>query len=174
MILSLAVAAGQPGAGDENLLHGPARCALSYLEALRRAGPYGPVLAARKRELDQQYRPVRALIAPRALDEIDHEESSGREHPLASWLAAARGVVLESFSLLEIRRAPRGAAVVTVRERWRRDAEAALRVTVSEYLVARVAGEWKVLDRRTGERFPERDVTERYASWFDPPTFSPR
>jgi hypothetical protein len=109
------------------------------------------------------------MIAPRTLVEIDRLAGRGKDHPLASWRAAARGLVLESFSLLEVRRAPRGTAVVTVRERWRQDARSGLGVTLSEYLVARVGGEWKVVDRRTGERFQELEIADGYASWFDEP-----
>lgn len=162
---------GPPG---ENLFRGPARCVLSYLEAVRLAGPRGPVLARQRRPQEQDYRAARALIAPRTLAEIDRLATHGEDHPLASWRAAAQGIVLESFSLLEVRRAPRGAAVVTARERWRQDGNSILGVTVSEYLVARVDGEWKVVDRRPGEHFQERDIAEGYASWFDEPPASAR
>lgn len=175
LLVLLAATAGPSGPpGGENLFRGPARCVLSYLEAVRLAGPFGPVLARQRRPAEQDYRAARALIAPRTLSEIDRFAAHGQDHPLASWRAAARGVVLESFSLLEVRRAPRGAAVVTVRERWRQDGDPSLGLTVSEYLVARVGGEWKVVDRRIGKRFQERDIAERYASWFDEPQASVR
>jgi hypothetical protein len=176
VVVLLLAATGSPSGlpGGENLFRGPARCVLSYLEAVRLAGPRGPVLGRHRRPLEQDYRAARALIAPRTLAEIDHLTSRGQEHPLASWRAAAEGLVLESFSLLEVRRAPRGAAVVTARERWRQDGSPSLGVTVSEYLVARVGGEWKVVDRRTGERFQERDIAEGYNRWFDEPPESAR
>jgi len=155
--------------GGENLFRGPARCVLGYLEAVRLAGPRGPVLARQKRPAVQDYRAARERIAPRTLVEIDRYASRGEDHPLASWRTAALGLVLESFSLLEVRRAPRGTAVVQVRERWRQDGSSTLGVTLSEYLVARVAGEWKVVDRRTGDRFREQEIADGYAAWFDEP-----
>jgi hypothetical protein len=174
LLLLLATAASPSGPPGENLFRGPARCVLSYLEAVRMAGPRGPVLARQRRPKEDDYGAARALIAPRALAEIDRLATRGVDHPLASWLPAAQGIVLESFSLLEVRRAPRGAAVVTARERWRQDGSASLGVTVSEYLVARVDGEWKVVDRRTGDHFQEREIAEGYAHWFDEPAASAR
>ncbi len=181
LIVLLASAAGPsgppgeiPGAPGENLFRGPARCVLSYLEAVRLAGPRGPVLARQRRPQEQDYRAARALIAPRALVEIDRLVARGLDHPLAPWRTAAQGTVLESFSLLEVRRAPRGAAVVTARERWRQDGSSSLGATVSEYLVARVAGEWKVVDRRPGDRFRERDISDGYMNWFDEPASAQR
>jgi hypothetical protein len=160
--------------GSENLFRGPARCVLGYLEAVRLAGPRGPVLARQRRPGEQDYRAARERIAPRALTEIDRLAGRGEDHPLASWRTAARGLVLESFSLLEVRRAPRGAAVVRVRERWREDGSSALGVSLSEYLVARVGGEWKVVDRRTGERFQDQEIADGYAAWFDAPAAGER
>ena len=170
LLVLLAATAAPPGTpGAENLFRGPARCVLGYLEAVRVAGPHGPVLARQRRPAEQDYRAARALIAPRTLVEIDRLAGRGEDHPLAPWRAATRGVILESFSLLEIRRAPRGSAVVTAREQWRQDGTASLGVTVSEYLVARVGGEWKVVDRRTGAAFQEREIAEGYVRWFDDP-----
>jgi hypothetical protein len=170
LVVLLAAGPGPAGpGGGENLFRGPARCVLSYLEAVRLAGPQGPALSRQRRPLERDYRAARALIAPRTLAEIDRLASRGEDHPLAFWRAAARGLVLESFSLLEVRRAPRSAAVVTARERWRQDRASGLGLTVSEYLVARVGGEWRVVDRRTGERFRERDLSEGYTAWFDEP-----
>ena len=174
LLLLLTTAASPSGPPGENLFRGPARCVLGYLEAVRLAGPRGPVLARQRRPQEQDYRTARALIAPRTLAEIDRLATRGVDHPLASWRAAAKGIVLESFSLLEVRRAPRGAAVVTARERWRQDGNSSLGVTVSEYLVARVAGDWKVVDRRTGEHFQEREIAEGYPGWFDEPAASAR
>ncbi len=181
LLVLLASAAGPsgppgdiPGPPGENLFRGPARCVLSYLEAVRLAGPRGPVLSRQRRPQEQDYRAARALIAPRTLAEIDRLTARGQDHPLASWRSAAQGVVLETFSLLEVRRAPRGAAVVTAREQWRQDGSSSLGVTVSEYLVARVGGDWKVVDRRTGDRFQESEIAEIYARWFDEPASARR
>jgi hypothetical protein len=174
LVLLLATTLAPPSSaalnGGENLFRGPARCVLGYLEAVRLAGPRGRVLPrGDARSLEQGYRLARALTAPRALEEVDRASALGVDAPLAPWRDAARGVVLESFSLLEVRRAPRGAAVVVVQERLRREGVSALTITRSEFLVARVGGEWKVVDRRNGGSFLDREVAERYASWFDPP-----
>jgi hypothetical protein len=173
LLLALVIAAPAAPAGlarEENLFRGPARCVLDYLEAVRLAGPRGRTLPRGSgRSLQQDYHAARALTAPRALAEVDRRVAAGHDSPLAPWLGAARGVVLESFSLLEVRRAPRGAAVVTVRERVRREGESTLGVTVSEYLVARVGGDWKVVDRRVGARLQDREIAEGYDGWFDRP-----
>jgi hypothetical protein len=66
------------------------------------------------------------------------------------------------------RRAPLGAAVVTVRERyWLGGPDGAVEQAASEYLVARVDGEWKVVDRRPGGTFDDAAVADQYAGFFD-------
>lgn len=176
LALLIAAAAAQPvppPAPPENLLRGPARCVLRYLDAVRRSGPPAPTarsrgaLAVRERD----YERARLLTAPRARAAADRAAASGADHPLAPWRDAARGQVLESFQLLAVRRAPRGAAVVTVRERfWQAsDLAAPLARSVSEYLVARVDGEWRVVDRRPGAAFDDAAVTADYQGWFDDP-----
>ncbi len=176
LALLIAAATAQPGPPPpppENLLRGPARCVLRYLDAVRRSGPLAPTPrspgAPSARERD--YERARLLTAPRAREAADRAVASGADHPLAPWRDAARGRVLESFQLLAVRRAPLGAAVVTVRERfWRaRDMAAPLEGSVSEYLVARVDGEWRVVDRRPGTAFDDDAVTADYGGWFDAP-----
>ena len=85
-----------------------------------------------------------------------------------TWHGASRAVVLDSFQLLAVRRAPRGAAVVTVRERfWRGDRDGPLVRSISEYLVGRLNGAWKVVDRRPGGVFDDASLAEGYAGFFD-------
>ncbi len=172
LLLSTLLAASPVRArhGPENLLAGPARCVLRYLDAVRLAGPR--VVALRGRRLpppdERAYAGARRLTAPRTLEEIDRRAARGEGHPLAPWRDAARAHVLESFQLVAARRAPRGAAVVTVRERyWLGDPESALDRTMSEYLVARVNGLWRVVDRRPGGTFDDVDVAGGYAGFFD-------
>jgi len=156
--------------GPENLLAGPARCVLHYLDAVRLAGPrVNEVRPGRAAAPDgRAYAGARRLTAPRTLEEIDRRAARGEDHPLAPWREAARARVLESFQLVAARRAPRGAAVVTVRERyWLGDRNAALDRSVSEYLVARVHGEWKVVDRRPGGTFDDDAVAGGYEGFFD-------
>lgn len=151
----------------ENLLAGPARCVLRYLDAVRLAGPRPPLAerGALPRPREKDYAKAKALTAPRTLEEIARRP----DHPLAPWREAARTRVLESFQLVGVRRAPRGAAVVTVKERFWRPARPALERTVSEYLVARVGGEWRVVDRSPGASFDDGALAERYAGFFDAP-----
>lgn len=157
----------------ENLLAGPARCALRYLEAVRHAGPRPERQTGRlppPREKD--YVPVRALTAPRTLEEIDRRAAAGEDHPLAPWRDAARAHVLESFQLVAVRRAPRGAAVVTVAENFWRPPGADLERAQAEYLVARVHGEWRVVDRSPGQAFDDGALREAYSGFFDDPAAS--
>jgi hypothetical protein len=176
VVLAILAAApeGRPAADvPENLLRGPARCVLRYLDAGRLVGPRAPDVLARRtapaRERD--YDAAKRLTAPRTLDEISRRAARGEDHPLAPWRQAARGDVLESFQLLAVRRAPRGAAVVTVRESyWSPDGDGALSRMVAEYLVARVDGDWRVVDRRLDAGFDEADVAAGYSGWFDDPS----
>jgi hypothetical protein len=160
----------------ENLLAGPARCVLRYLDAVRLAGPRSA--DARRGRLappsERGYAMARRLTAPRTLEEIERWAARGQDHPLAPWREAARARVLDSFQLLAVRRAPRGAAIVTVKERsWLAGPDAALERAVSEYLVARVAGEWKVVDRRPGGTFEDAAVAGAYGGFFDEPAERP-
>jgi hypothetical protein len=175
LLLSLLLAAAPaqdvpaPSAPPENLLRGPARCVLRYLEAVRVAGPRAAEVRARPTAARiGDWEAVRRLIAPRTLDEIGRGAKDA--HPLAPWLESASRV-LENFQLLEVRRAPRGAAVVTVRELFwvPRDPGAPLGSAVSEYLVARIGGAWRVVARKPGGAFADEEVQDRYAAWFDAP-----
>ncbi|HEX9308817.1 MAG TPA: hypothetical protein VF894_15090 [Anaeromyxobacter sp.] len=174
LVTALTTAAPPPverAHAPENLLAGPARCVLRYLDAVRLAGPHAvAVRHGRSPAPDERaYGAAKQLTAPRTLEEIDRWAARGADHPLAPWREAARSRVLESFQLLAARRAPRGAAVVTVRERfWLADLDdGALDRTVSEYLVARVGGEWRVVDRRPGAAFDDLALAEGYAGFFD-------
>jgi hypothetical protein len=145
---------------------------LRYLDAVRHAGPrVAGLRAGRAPKADERaYAAAKRLTAPRALEEIARRAARGEEHALAPWREAARARVLESFQLLAARRAPRGAAIVTVKERhWVSDPDETLVRSVSEYLVARVDGEWKVVDRRPGGVFDDAAVAGAYAGWFDDP-----
>lgn len=176
-ILLLLLAASSAGAtpaptSPENLLQGPARCVLRYLDAVRMAGPRVPPGRAPRPAAARaaDYRRARLLTAPRALAEADLAAERGEDHPLAPWRDATRGAVLESFQLLAVRRAPRGAAIVTVRERlWRAGAQGPLERGVSEYLVARVGGDWRVVARRPGGTLEDDAAATTYAGWFDDP-----
>jgi len=163
-----------PARATENLLAGPARCVLRYLEAVRRAGPRVPSLRRGRppeaREAD--YGGANALVAPRALQEVERRAAAGEDHPLAAWREASHARVLESFQLVSVRRAPRGTAVVTVLERlWEPPAPELARQT-SEYLVGRVGGRWRVVDRREGGAFEDAAVERAYAGFFDAPAAS--
>jgi hypothetical protein len=150
-----------------NPLLDPARCVRSWLEAVRRATPYlEPGAAARPlpaRESD--YAGARRLIAPRALEEIETRAARGEIHPLAAWAAARTGTFVHSFELVAARRAPRGAAVITVRERLSRQ-RGRLETVISQYLVAPVGGEWRVVDRRPGGAFTDAEIEGGYAGWW--------
>jgi hypothetical protein len=156
----------------ENLLVGPARCVLRYLDAVRLAGPR-PATARDGRPppvRQKDYAKALALTAPRTLQEIARLEANGEAHPLAPWHDASRARVLESFQLVAVRRAPRGAAVVTVKERfWPASTDGALEHASAEYLVARVGGEWRVVDRVAGASFQDASLAEAYAGYFDDP-----
>jgi hypothetical protein len=165
-----------PARAPENLLAGPARCVLRYLDAVRHAGPRPT--SARPGRLpapdEREYQLAKRLTAPRTLEEIARWTARGEDHPLAPWREAARSRVLDSFQLLAARRAPRGAAIVTVKERyWLADPDAALVRGISEYLVARVDGEWKVVARRPGGAFDDSALAHRYAGFFDEPPDAP-
>jgi hypothetical protein len=174
LLLAAIVAApgGSPSRREpENLLAGPARCVLRYLDAVRQAGPRVPFVAKGKapdaRERD--YVGANAFVAPRTLQEISRRSAAGEDHPLAAWREASRARVLESFRLVSVRRAPRGAAIVTVVERLWEPPATALGREVSEYLVGRVEGRWRVVDRRAGASFDDASIDGGYAGFFDAP-----
>lgn len=171
---TVAAPAGAPPPAPENLLAGPARCVLRYLDAVRRAGPRAPLVPKGKapEAREQDYRVANALVAPRALQEVARRTAAGEPHPLAPWEEASRARVLESFQLVAVRRAPRGAAVVTVVERIWTPPAAQLEREVSEYLVGRVEGRWRIVDRRPGGAFEDAAVEASYAGFFDAPTGS--
>jgi hypothetical protein len=142
---------------------------LRFLDAVRLAGPRETELhGGRGLSAPARWAAVRALIAPRALEEIARRAARGEGHPLAPWEDPARRWVLDSFQLLAVRRAPLGAAVVTVRERyWEGVPDGPLARVDSEYLVGRVDGAWRVADRRPGAAFDDAAVEDAYAGFFD-------
>ena len=75
-----------------------------------------------------------------------------------------------SSGRVSVRRAPLGAAVVTVLERLWEPPEAALARRVSEYLVGRVGGEWRIVDRSEGAPFEDAAIDHAYAGFFDAPS----
>ena len=176
-LLAAAIVAAPQGAPPpprppENLLAGPALCVLRYLEAVREAGPRVPSVprgrtpAARERD----YGHANALVAPRTLREIERRAAAGEDHPLAAWREASRSRVLESFQLVSVRRAPRGTAVVTVLERLWEPPSSELARQVSEYLVGRVDGQWRIVDRLEGAAFEDVAIDGAYAGFFDAPS----
>ncbi len=170
-----AASAGPAGAPPEahppeNLLAGPARCVLRYLEAVRLAGPRPDAMGRLPPAHERDYARARALLAPRTIVEIERGEASGADHPLAPWRDAAHAHVLESFQRRAVRRAPLGAAVVTVTERVWRPPGTDLERGMAEYLVARVDGRWRVVARSAGRPFDDDALRERYTGFFDDPT----
>jgi hypothetical protein len=152
-----------------NLLRGPARLVLRYLDAVRLV----EVRAERTRrakELEDVLARANRHVAARALEEAEKHVARGADHPLAFW-KDTDGRALHGFQLLAVRRAPRSSVVVTVEESHRDDRsdDGRLARTVSEYLVARVEGEWKVVDRKAGARFDDAVIVSSYDGWWDEP-----
>jgi hypothetical protein len=139
---------------------------LRYLEAIRLAVPHEARAARGKAPAldERRWAAARRLVAPRTLAEIDRRAARDEDHPLAPWLGASRDKVLHSFQLLAARRAPLGAAVVTVTERFSRPgADEPLDDAVSEYLVVRIGGEWRLADRRPGGAFDPEALADALA-----------
>lgn len=174
----LAAGAG-PGGGTADppadLLRGPARAVIRFLDAVRLEGPRVEPGGRARAATERDYARAKSLVAPSTLEAMAAHGARGEEHPLAFWREAARGHVLESFQLLGVRRGPEGTVLVAVEERtWRADAPAGRPVrTTSEYLVARVGSAWRVVDRRAGGTFEEEAVRARAAA-FDAPLRSAR
>lgn len=155
----------------ENLLQGPARVVLRFLDAVRLAGPRGPIRAgtAIPARADQ-YAAATRFTAPRTREELLRRDAAGEPHPLAFWREAAGARVLDSFQLLAVRRGTRATAIVTVEERYLDAATGGKRLvrTVSEYLVGRAGGEWRVVDRREGGAFDARAIAGYDGFWDEP------
>jgi hypothetical protein len=78
--------------------------------------------------------------------------------------------VLHSFQLLAARRAPLGAVIVTVTERFARPGEdEPLARAVSEYLVVRIRGDWRLADRRPGGAFDPEALADALAELGEDP-----
>jgi hypothetical protein len=158
--------AGERADPPADLLRGPARAALRFLDAVRIAGPRVDAQGRPGRPSEAEYATAKALLSPRTLEEIAARD----DHPLAFWREAARGSVLEWFQLLGVRRGPRGTVLVLVDERtWRANAPGAPPArSVSEYLVAREGAAWRVVGRRPGGTFDD-DAAQAVAAGFDAP-----
>ncbi len=171
--LTLLAASGPAGAQPENPLEPPARCVDVYLDAVRAAvsPPRAGARARLPRPDDRAYERARRLTAPRALAEAERATASGAaRHPMAPWLEARGGRLLVDFQLLGVRRAPRGAAVVAVEERYvEADGKRGLEPVRATYLVAPVAGDWRVVDRRAGADFDDAAVRAGYPGYWDEP-----
>ncbi|HVI94668.1 MAG TPA: hypothetical protein VM753_11720 [Anaeromyxobacter sp.] len=158
LLISLLLAAP----ARESSLRDAARVVVRYLDAVRLAAPRA---ADRSLPHAAAYADATRLVAPRALAELEAAEARGAEHALAFWRQAARGRVLETFQLVAVRRAPGEAAVVTVEERLSSRERAALVATRSEYLVARIDAEWRVVARRPGGQFDDAAVAALEPYW---------
>lgn len=180
LALALPAEAAPPSPGAPAVRGSPSASALvagtravgRYLDAVRLSGP-SPLASSPARVLpvsEEDYAPAKALTAPRTLEEIEARRARGEHHEMAPWLRADRDRLLESFDLLGARRAPRGAVVVTVRERYYVVGEGGTRLhaVVSEYLAARVGGAWRVVDRRADRRFSDDEIADRYPGYWDP------
>lgn len=143
------------------------RCVARYLDAVRHAAPSPPAVRP-PRELavtEDDYAEVKRLTAPSTLAAV----ARGARPEMAPWRDAGRERFLESFELLGARHAPRAAVVVSVREQLYlvRAGGERLEPRVSEYLVARVDGAWRVVDRRPGGRFSDDEVAAGFAGEWD-------
>lgn len=163
-------AATSPGDAPADLLRGPARALIRFLDAVRVAGPRVTPGGRARAPAEGDYARAEALVAPSTREVIAASGTRGEAHPLAFWREAARGRVLESFQLVRVRRGPRGSALVAVEERtWRASAPSAPpERTTSEYLVGRIGAAWLVVDRRPGGTF-EEDAVLSLAAAFDAP-----
>ena len=176
-LLALLGATQTPVLDDARPLAAPVRCVRSFLEAVRRAAPYPPPRGRAVHDLparEQDYAAAIALTAPRALAEDAARIARGEPAALAPWRVARTTAFLQAFELLAARRTARGAAIVTVRERYYRlDRPDALEPVLAEYLTAPVSGEWRVVDRRAGRPFDDREIASGYAGWWDAPAAAP-
>jgi hypothetical protein len=173
LLLALAAAPRAEGARPAADLPAAARCVARYLDAVRIAAP-SPTAVRPERVLavvEEDWAAAKKLTAPRTLEEVAQRAARGERHDMAPWLAAGRDRFLESFQLLGARRAPLGAVVVTVRERFYVVGEGGERLDplVSEYLAARVGGAWRVVDRRAGGRISDAEIEAGYEGFWDAP-----
>ncbi|MFL5262596.1 MAG: hypothetical protein ACJ79L_09400 [Anaeromyxobacteraceae bacterium] len=123
-----------------------ARCVSEYLEAISAAAPprARPRARAAAAEEAGRWDRARARLAPAALAAPDPAA------PLAPWKAFARGGAFLGYELLAVRRAPRGAAVIVARERLAASPADDATERRCAYLVAPVAGVWRIADARCG------------------------
>jgi hypothetical protein len=177
LILALAAAPAGAAPGETrsapapSVLYSGTRVVARYLDAVRLSAP-SPTASRPARVLpasESDYAPVKALTAPRTLEDVRAHLARGEPHGMAPWTRADRDRFLESFDLLGAHRAPRGAVVVTVRERFYvvGDGGERLAESVSEYLAARVGGAWRVVDRQPGGRFTDAAIAAGYAGYWD-------
>jgi hypothetical protein len=145
------VALGAPAARADGVrrrgdLAAAARCVSEYLEAVSAAAPprARPTGRAAAAEEPGRWERARARLAPAALAAPDPAA------PLAPWKAFARGGTFLGYELLAVRRAPRGAAVVVARERLAASPADDATERRCAYLVAPVAGAWRIADARCG------------------------
>jgi hypothetical protein len=141
-----------------------------FLEALADAAPPRPRGEARQADADDdgaRWRRARAHLAPRSAEALAAAE--GRASAWAPWRAVAPGGAFLGYELLSVRRAPRGGAVVVARERTLPPTGSSAQEATCAYVVAPVGAAWKLVDRRGGRDFSDRELATRYASAWDDP-----
>ena len=155
---------------EVDALAAPVRCVFEYLEAVIAAAPphaLGEASSSDPNGADPRWSRVRSYLAPRAADAL--ARSPRKEGALAPWRALGRDGAFLGFEVLAARRAPRGAAVVIARERSARAPGAPTSTATCAYLVARLAGAWRIADKRCGHDFANREVFSGYVGFWDEP-----
>jgi hypothetical protein len=159
---ALAAAQGAPAA---NPLVSPARAVSAYLEAVAAAAPPRP-RGMRPPPAptggEPRWARARDFLAPGPAPKLAGSAGAGRA--LAPWEELGRDGAFLGYELTGVRRAARGMAVVSARERTTAAPDGPVVSRRCAYLVVPVGARWLIADRRCGGDFPEAEP----GAWADP------
>lgn len=179
-----ALAFSPAAARAEGEVEAAKKAVTEYLEAVKDAAPKQPTydkkgkLAPVGKVDPKKYEPARKLTAPRTLDDLAalQKRTKDQKHSMAPWAWAQKDHFIIGYELGEAREAPKGAVVVTTKEKYFRVEEGGVdgEAEGDAYLVGPVKGKWLIVDKKTNGDFTDDAIKIGYKGYWDETKAAPK
>jgi hypothetical protein len=155
-----------------------------YLVAVKDAAPKQPTydkkgkLAPVGKVDPKKYEAAKKLTAPKTLDDLAalQKRTKDQKHSMAPWAWAQKDHFIIGYDLGEARQAPKGAVVVTSKEKYFRVEEGGVdgEPEGDAYLVGPVKGKWLIVDKKTNGDFTDDAIKIGYKGYWDETAAPPK